>query len=272
MKQRSQIVGIGRWGFRVVALAIAVLAFSVCRAADDPPDAVLDRAAKQVSSFLEVMSSLNCTELVVQEKLGPNGKVIEKQASTYDYLIMFSTESGDVSLTESRLAAGEAKQHKKPGPALLISNGFSTLFVIFHPYYAAGFQFTKAGEEAIDGRALTKVHFQHIPGTRSPAALAVRGREYPLDFQGTAWIDAETGVIHKLTANIESGMEDVGLESLHSEIKFALTAFHDPPESFWLPAEVTVEVQTRHQHWRNTHEFSAYRRFAVNTKEQVAKQ
>jgi hypothetical protein len=31
-------------------------------------------------------------------------------------------------------------------------------------------------------------------------------------------------------------------------------------------------VETYHQHWRNTHEFSSYRRFAVNTKDQVAKQ
>ena len=44
------------------------------------------------------------------------------------------------------------------------------------------------------------------------------------------------------------------------------------PESFWLPAQATVEVESRHQHWRNTHEFSGYRRFAVDTKEQVAKQ
>lgn len=272
MKNRPQVAGLWVRLFAGMIIVLALLMAPARSGADDALNGVLERTANQVSAFLEVMSSLNCTEHLVQEKFGPNGKVIEKEASTYDYLIMFSTESGDVNLTESRLPAGETKKHKKSAPALLVSNGFSTLFVVFHPYYAAGFQFAKAGEEAVEGRTLTKIHFQHIAGMRSPAALAVRGREYPLDFQGTAWIDAQTGVIHKLTANIESGMEDVGLESLHSEIKFALTTFHDPPESFWLPAEATVEVQTRHQHWRNTHQFSGYRRFAVNTKEQVAKQ
>jgi hypothetical protein len=264
-----------RLGRRLWLFAIVVstgLVFPRCLAADDHLDSVLERTAKHVASFLEVMSETNCTERVVQEKLAADGKVIEKEASTYDYLIMISTEGGDLNLVESRLVAGDAKRQKKARSALLISNGFSTLFLVFHPYYAAGFQFAREGEESVDGLTLTKIHFQHIPGMRSPAALAVRGREYPLDFQGTAFVDAQTGVIHRLTANLDSGMEDVGLRSLHSEIKFALVTFHDPPESFWLPAEVLVDVQTAHQHWRNTHEFSSYRRFAVNTKEQVAKQ
>ena len=239
--------------------------------AQDRFEVLLQRTAKQVSSFLDVLSETNCTERVLQEKLGDNGKVVEKEASTYDYLIILSTDGGELTLSESRIAPENAKQKKLTSP-LLISNGFSTLFLIFHPYYSAGFQFTDEGEESFEGRTFAKVHFQHIPGTRSPAALAVRGREYPLDLTGTAWVDVATGVIGKLTANIDSGMEDVGLHMLRSEMRFAPVTFHDSPESFWLPAQVTVEVETRHQHWRNTHHFSDYKRFSVNTKEQMAKQ
>ena len=240
-------------------------------AAQDRFEVLLQRTAKQVSSFLDVLSETNCTERVLQEKLGDNGKVVEKEASTYDYLIILSTDGGELSLSESRIAPENAKQKKLPSP-LLISNGFSTLFLVFHPYYAAGFQFTDEGEESFEGRTFAKIHFQHIPGTRSPAALAVRGREYPLDLTGTAWVDVASGVIGKLTANIDSGMEDVGLHMLHSEMRFAPVTFHDSPGSFWLPAQATVEVETRHQHWRNTHRFSDYKRFSVNTKEQMAKQ
>jgi hypothetical protein len=210
MRKRTDTARFGRW-FCLLAMGIAAVGFSeTARAADEPLDAVLERTAKQVAAFLEVMSEANCTERVVQEKLAPSGKVIEKEASTYDYLIMISTEGGDLNLVESRLAPKDAKQ-KKSRSALLISNGFSTLFLVFHPYYAPGFQFTREGEESADGRTLMKIHFQHITGMRSPAALAVRGREYPLDFQGTALVDRETGVIHRLTARVDSGMEDVGL-------------------------------------------------------------
>jgi len=154
---------------------------------------------------------------------------------------------------------------------LLLSNGFSTLFLIFHPYYSAGFEFRLDGQESIDGRAFAKVHFQHIRGTRSPAALAVRGREYPLDLAGTAWIDPETGVIAKLEAELESGMDDVGLRTMRTEVRYAPVSFDDPSHPYWLPAQATVEVESTHQHWRNIHAFSGYKRFSVNTKEQIAK-
>jgi hypothetical protein len=107
---------------------------------------------------------------------------------------------------------------------------------------------------------------------RSPAALAVRGREYPLELSGSAWIDPLSGTIAKLTANVESGMEDVGLLALRSKVHFAPVTFHGSPETFWLPAQAIVEVESKHQHWRNTHEFSDYKRFSVETKEQIAKQ
>jgi hypothetical protein len=240
--------------------------------AQESLDVLLERTAKQAASFLDLISETNCTERILQEKLADNGKVVEKEESTFDYLIILSASDGELNLVESRIAPEDAKTHKKLHEPLLISNGFSSLFLIFHPYYAPGFQFTQQGEESLNGRTFTKIHFQHIPGMRSPAALAVRGREYPLDLTGTAWIDPATGSIAQLTANVDSGMEDVGLRTLHSEVRFAPVTFHDSPQSFWLPGQATVEVETPHQHWRNTHRFSDYKRFSVNTKEQMAKQ
>jgi hypothetical protein len=253
-----------------VAGICAIFPASSKSAADGPIDVLVERTSKQVSSFLDLFSETNCTERVQQQKLSDNGKVIEKEESVFDYLVILSTTGGDLSLTESRIVPEDAKQQKKPRSPLLVSNGFSMLFLVFHPYYVDSFQFTKGGEETVEGRMLTKIHFQHIPGTRSPAALAVRGREYPLDLSGTAWIDPATGVISKLAAGVDLGMEDVGLRSLHAEVRFAAVTFHDSPGAFWLPSQATVDVETRHQHWRNTHQFSGYRRFSVDTKQQVA--
>jgi hypothetical protein len=272
MRKTPHIASMVRHICLFVAIAtLSIVAPARC-AADDQLDALLERTGRQMSSFLDLLSEMNCTEHVLQEKLGEKGKVVEKEASTYDYLIILSTQGGDLNLVESRIAPENAKQQKKARAPLLISNGFSTLFLVFHPHYSPSFQFTLEGEESLNGRTVTKIRFQHIPGMRSPAALAVRGREYPLDVSGTAWIDGKTGTIAQLTANVDSGMEDVGLRTLHSAIRFAPVTFHNSAESIWLPAEVNIEVETRHQHWRNTHQFSDYRRFSVNTKEQIAKQ
>jgi hypothetical protein len=122
----------------------------------------------------------------------------------------------------------------------------------------------------VDGHRLTKVAFRHIRGTRTPAALALRGREYPLELSGTAWIDAETAVITRISAGVENTMVDVGLNTLHTDVEFAPFPFHDLQKTYWFPLRAVVEVETPRQHWRNTHEFTNYKMFSVSTEEKVA--
>jgi hypothetical protein len=102
------------------------------------------------------------------------------------------------------------------------------------------------------------------------AALALRGREYPLELSGTAWIDPQTGAIQKIVAEIGNTMEDVGLKNLRSEVEYAPVPFRGVKDTYWFPAQARVEVETPRQHWRNTHRFTDYKRFSVDTEEQVA--
>jgi len=251
--------------FALTAICFATPAPAGATTLDD----LLARTGTQVAGFLDQFSDVKCTEQVEQEKLGKDGKVELRDESTYDYLVILTNPGGELSLDESRLAVKAAKPDKKNMP-LLISNGFATLFLIFHPYYAEGFQFALLENEVIDGRQLSRVGFQHIPGSRTPAALALRGREYPLELSGTAWIDPESGVITKIVAEIGKSMEDVGLKSLRSEVEFAPAPFHDMKQPYWFPVRASVEVETPRQHWRNTHRFTDYKRFSVSTEEQVA--
>jgi hypothetical protein len=232
-------------------------------------DNLLALTGTQVVGFLDQFSDVKCTEHVEQEKLGKDGKVELKDESTYDYLVILTNPGGELSLDESRLAVKAAKPDKKNMP-LLVSNGFATLFLIFHPYYAESFQFALLQDEGVEGHQFSKVSFHHVPGTRSPAALALRGREYPLELSGTAWIDPQTGVITKIVAEIGPSMEDVGLKSLRSEVEFAPTPFRDMKQPYWFPAQASVEVETKRQHWRNIHRFTDYKRFSVSTEERVA--
>jgi hypothetical protein len=253
------------------AVLMATCIFCIPASADaESLQVLLDRAGSTVSAFLDTISEVNCTEHVTQEKIADNGKTMEKRESTFDYLVLLSDTGGQLNLVESRVAADSNKKAHEKSP-LLVSNGFSMLLLVFHPYYSAGFQFRLASEDAGSRGGLAEVTFQHVPGARSPAALALRGREYPLEISGTAWIDPRTGVIEKITARIGTEMEDVGLRAMNSEIEYAPISFQTAPGTYWLPAHAIVEVQSRHQHWRNTHVFSAYKRFSVKTKEQVSR-
>ena len=259
---------------RAVALFAALAPICFAAEAGSPEaqklNGLLTRTADQTSVFLDQFSDVKCTEQVRQEKLGKDDKVELKEDSTYDYLVILTNTGGELNLSESRLPIHEAKKDRK-NTSMLLSNGFATLFLVFHPYYSAAFTFTLVGEEMVGGRMLEKVTFQHVPGMKSPAALALRGREYPLELVGTAWIDPQTGSVAKIQAGIADTLQDVGLKALSSEIDFAPLKFSDSKQEYWFPTQARVEVETPRQHWRNLHQFTAYKKFSVSTEEQVIK-
>ena len=229
---------------------------------------ILERTAGQTSVFLDQFSDVKCTEQVRQEKLGKDNKVELKQESTYDYLVILTNTGGELNLSESRIPVHEAKKDRK-NTSMLLSNGFATLFLVFHPVFANAFKYTLAGQDVIAGHTVEKITFQHVPGMKSPAALALRGREYPLELMGTAWIDPDTGSIVKIDAGIADTLQDVGLKALTSEIDFAPLTFADTKQPFWFPTQARVEVETARQHWRNLHQFTGYKKFSVSTEEKV---
>jgi hypothetical protein len=231
---------------------------------------LLERTGQQTAAFLDQFSDVKCTELVEQEKLTKDGKVELKEESTYDYLVILTQTAGDLNLAESRIPLHQAKPDRR-NRSMLLSNGFATLFLVFHPYYAEAFKFNLAGEDVVEGRVLEKVEFQHVTGMRSPAALALRGREYPLELSGTAWIEPQTGSITKIEAGIADTLVDVGLKSLNSEIDFAPVPFMGLKQVYWYPAQASIDVQTPKQHWRNLHRFIAYKRFSVSTEDQIVR-
>ena len=254
-----------------LALLLAGLRFADAQVSADAQklNELLALTANRSSAFLEQFSDVKCTEQVRQEKLGKDDKVELKEDSTFDYLAILTNAGGELNLTESRLPVHEPKRDRKNTP-MLVSNGFATLFLVFHPYYSSAFTFNLAGEEEITGHTFEKVGFQHVPGMKSPAALSLRGREYPLELSGTAWIDPLTGSIAKIEAGIADTLLDVGLKSFNSQIEFAPLKFSDSRQEFWFPAQARVEVETPRQHWRNLHQFTAYKKFSVTTEETVA--
>lgn len=245
---------------------LAVPAFAGPTTLDD----LLVRTNDQVAKFVDQFSDVKCTEHVEQQKIRPDGKLELKEESTFDYLVILTNAGGEISLDESRLPVKEEKKDEKKHVSMLVSNGFATLFLVFHPYYSPGFRFADLGDDPINGHTFRKIHFEHIPGMRSPAALALRGREYPLELAGFAWIDPKTGAIARIQSTLNEGMQDIGLRSLSTEVDFAPVPFGDSAEPSWYPVQATIEVESPRQHWKNIHRFTDYKKFSVSTDEKVA--
>jgi hypothetical protein len=251
-----------------ILLSVACLFLARLASAEPQPlDLLLDKTAKEVSLYLDRVSDVRCTEQVQQIKLDKNGHSERSENGTYDYFVLLQGGEDELLLNESRIPKREPKERKNM--PMLISNGFSMLYLIFHPYYRNSFRFEPESDEVIDGHVYRRVRFDHIPGNRTPAAVSVRGREYPLDLTGEAWFDSATGMITRIKAHLSNDMHDVGLRSLRAEIDYAPVKLPDWPQTYRFPTLATVEVETLRQHWKNVHHFTEYKRFLVDTQETV---
>jgi hypothetical protein len=235
-----------------------------------PMDKLLDLTGQRVTEFLDLFSNVKCVERVTQQKIRPDGKIELSEQSSYDYLVILTNSGGDLSLDESRLPIKRANVDQKKKLSMLISNGFATLFLVFHPVYSNGFEFTDAGLDTVNGHKARKVHFAHIRNMRSVAALALRGREYPLELSGTAWLDTNSGDILRIEFTVGDTLQDIGMKSLESQVTFSPVTFQKGDTTYWFPSEAVVDVQSPKQHWRNIHHFTDYKKFSVSTEEQVA--
>jgi len=217
------------------------------------------RSRKLIDKFFEQMSNVVCNEDVAQSIVGKNGKPVYREESIFEYQMQANTRGGSLKLVESRDARKEA--FRDPSKTLLITNGFASMLLILHQDFESSFVFTPLSEEVIDGRTLVEIHFKPVPGASSPAAIQLRSRNYPLPLTGDVWLDRDSGAVVRMISRLDSGLDDLGLHDLRSEIHYSIVEFHDPEESYWMPASAMIDVQTPKQHWRNVHRFTDYRRF-----------
>ena len=71
-------------------------------------------------------------------------------------------------------------------------------------------------------------------------------------------------------SNLQAVIDNIGNGSLSAEIAYEPVTLPGWDRAYRFPVEVTVEVETLRQHWRNVHRFSRYQRFMVDTQESVS--
>jgi hypothetical protein len=229
----------------------------------------LARARKQVSEYFEQFSNLTCKEAVTQLVLNGSGRTLYRENSAYDYQFETAEQNGAWKFTETRVSRNPS--FRDPARTLLVTSGFASLLLVAHPKYEASYTFEPDGSETISGVSFLRIRFQPIAGTSSPASLRLRGKNYPLPLSGTLWIEPQSGGIVKLEATVDSGLSDIGLAGMHSEVYFARHQFKGHREAVWVPESATIDVRTPRQHWRNLHRFTDYKRFDVDVHEEIGK-
>ena len=236
-------------------------------AKDLPLPQLLERVGKQVETFWNQFASVTCTESVTQDKIGEKGKVLFEQRESFDYLLILQASGIDLSVDESRVE--KTLKTTKGKASLLDTNGFSIFTLMLHPLYQSRYEFRRLPDETVQGRPLLRIGFQQVSDDRPLSVLLLRERQYALKWTGTAWIDPASFEVVRIQAGLGNSMADMGLLRLDADVSYSDITFNQSIR-YWLPARAVVEAETKRQHWRNTHLFSDYRRFDVETQVKTA--
>jgi hypothetical protein len=141
---------------------------------------------------------------------------------------------------------------------------------VFHPYYRGGYEFLRLDDETLDGKVMNRIQFRHVRGAPSTTSFRLRERDFPLDLQGTAWIEPDSARIARIDVGLTAPLTDLGLQSLRADVRYDGLQLKSSDQIHWLPSTATVEVETARQHWRNNHRFADYRQFSVKSESVVS--
>jgi len=249
-----------------VGIVLAVLGQTGLASAQEDPqtDGLVQLAGRRIEQFWNEYSQVTSTEDLRQVKLTPEGERVAESRSVFDYLMVMEISGNRPRFEESRI---QRTASPDSGATMLTTSGFPALLLILHPYFHESFVFTRR-EEAIAG-SIRQIDFQAVPGRDSPSVLRLGGRQYPILWRGTIWVEETTGMVTRIEAHLGESMADLGLESMDAETNYHTVTMEPEGPEYWLPESATIEVRSEHQRWRNEHKFTDYRMFSVESELEI---
>jgi hypothetical protein len=214
---------------------------------------ILDRATQNAETFWTQVSAIECTEQIAQIRTKDDGKVTARRSSTFDYVVTLKMNGVALVVEESRIF----QKSTGAGEALLLTSGFPTLMLVFHPDFRDRFEFEVHETE-------NRIAFRLKPGARSMSAIKLGGRSYPIRWQGAAWVDPANGAVRRIEAT-SGPMTDLGIEELNVVVEYGSVPLAGQRAPYWLPSTATISLRSPRQQWKNIHEFGSYKLFSVTS-------
>jgi len=231
---------------------------------------VLQNVGEGVESFFKNFPNTVSLEQVHQERLGKDGKVARALDQDFQYLLLARTDKWGLGIEEHRATAqGESTTVGGYNEGLMLTAGFASVSLLFHPAYQDGAGFRYLGRQSVDGKDLYVIAFAQNPQTaRTEERFSTDEGSALILIQGLAWIDPTTFQIARLRTDLLAPQSKVRLQRQTTEIHFKEVSFKEVATALWLPQEVSVTVDWRGRIYRNWHRYSDFKVFNVETKEE----
>ena len=238
-----------------------------------PLNSLLSAVGKNVEAYFRNFPNTVSLEAIHQEKLSHKGKVGGSLDQKFHYLCLMPKEESELGFTEYRAGlSGDVGLPRGLNDGFMLTSGFASASLLFHPVYQAESTFRYLGRQKIDGRDTFVIAFAQRPEKARLNGVFKMGETSMATFsQGLAWVDSESYEIIRLRTDLLKPLPEVRLEKETTEIDFSENHFKSTAEGFWLPREVKVSVVWNGKSLRNEHEYSDFKLFSVGATEKIGK-
>ena len=230
---------------------------------------ILARTGEDVQAFFQNFPNTVSEEQVREERLGKNGETKDSLDEKFQYLLLAQPEKWGIGLEEIRADEyGGRTASKSLKAGLMLTSGFATASLLFHPSYQSGATFRLLGKQVLAGHPCYAVAFAQNPAKAKMGERFDTNKETVVVlFQGLAWIDTATYKIVRLRSDLLAPHPTIRLERQATEITYLPVQFKQIAAAMWLPSAVAVTVGWSGKTFRNSHTYSRFRLFNIEMKD-----
>lgn len=234
---------------------------------------ILDAVGAKITEMTKNFPNTSSLEMIHQEKLGHKGDISDEQNQKFRYLCIVPSQAWGPGFIEYRAdLSGNEALPKGLAEGFMLTKGFASTELIFHPNYRSESHFRYLGQQKVNGRGTHVVAFAQIPGKAHLTGNFRKGLTSITTFsQGLAWIDTASYQIIRLHTDLLTPLPDLKLDREVMNVDFNEVHFKHVKEALWLPQEVTVTLDWNGKVLRNTHEYSDFKIFKVDASEKIGK-
>ena len=240
----------------------------------DELPAILERVGKTAVALYHDFPKIACDEEVYSETslknpIAPGGGMGRNDTVRQFRYIIIPKLAGDIpAFDEYRTdTKGRPVDIARLANLKMITSKFTSTWTYFSPSELPDSRFRYLGTQSIQRRECYVVGFAQKPEARSVSGFRVGddAAAAALLVQGFAWIDEQSFEILKIETWLLARRTDIGLDAEYTIVN------HSPvrPAGFdrvlWLPHDVTVTILYRGAYFRNTHRYSKFKLFRVES-------
>ena len=228
-----------------------------------PFDEVIEKSGERVKQLIDNVSRFSATEDLLHEQLDQYGNPITKETRKFDYVAAISeSPQGFFDIDENR----KVRYGITDLPDHIVTHGFVSLALIFHPDVRRDFLMTCEGLGQWKGQATWVVYFRHRDDAPSRLeAYQVGQSTYAVKMKGRAWITADTFQVVRIESELMNSVPQLTVQ--HQIAEYGPVHFNRKNVDLWLPQSVDLYLELNKHRYYRRHSFDHYMLFSVASDE-----